>query len=60
MHKRAHEMYNKKHKTFIEEIPQNEVLQPCIKTERVEQHYFIGCNYCRLHFRSRADLCIKI
>ena len=30
----AHEMYNRKQKTFIEENPQNEVLQPCIKTEK--------------------------
>ena len=34
MNKTTHEIYNIKQKTFMEENPQNEVLQPCIKTEK--------------------------
>ena len=41
----------------MEENPQNEVLQPVLRLKRAWQHYFIGCNYCRLQFRSREDLC---
>ena len=38
----AHKMHNKKRKPPMKEIPQNEVLQPYIKTGKALQHYFIG------------------
>ena len=34
MYKMAHKMYNRKYKSPIEENPQKEVLQPCIKTRK--------------------------
>ena len=61
-------MYNRKYKSPMKEIPQNEELQPYIKTGKSLQHYFIGSatvvdytsdleQTCSSKFKSISDPC---
>ena len=53
----AHKIHNKKIKPPIKEIPQNEVLQPYIKTGKYLQHYFIGSTTATYYTSDLELLC---